>query len=115
MFLDEFMSGRGISPEVSFALRSGFIDSMAILQKISCLSSDYHKLQQLEEIRSKTEDSRSADIYGDTNVEGTATGARDLQKDRKVPRRPDQPPSREESTFMSISKLKERLINKAHK
>jgi hypothetical protein len=33
IFIDELIYGRGgaISPEMNFALRSGFIDSMAIL------------------------------------------------------------------------------------
>lgn len=66
VFMDEFLYGRqGMTPEVNFALRSGFTDSMAILQKISCLNPDFHKLEQQEEIRSKMEDKRSVDLYSD--------------------------------------------------
>lgn len=111
VFMDELLYGRVFGREedipVARALASGFTDSMAILQKISCLNPDFHKLEQQEEIRSKTEDKRSVDLYGD------------LAEQRNPPRNrgkvPERPSREEESTFVSLTKLKERMINKSLK
>jgi len=117
VFVDRslFEQGQSMTDEVGFALRSGFTDSLAIVQKIACLNHDYQKYELNEEIRLKLEESRSVDLTGDGKDfgAGKATkGSQDKSSGSSVPVKR----SRErESAFVSLAKLKERMINRSLK
>ena len=51
--------------EVKFALRSGFTDSLAIVQKMGCLNYDYQKYELNQEIKLKMDDGKSIDLMRD--------------------------------------------------
>jgi len=51
--------------EIKFALRSGFTDSLAIVQKMGCLNYDYQKYELNQEIKLKMEDGKSVDLMRD--------------------------------------------------
>ena len=49
----------------SFAIRSGFTDSLSIVRKMSILNYDYLKYEMREDLRLKLEESKAIDISKD--------------------------------------------------
>lgn len=52
-------------PDIEFAIRSGFTDSLAIVQKMSCLNYDYQRYELNQEVKMKLADSKSVDLMRD--------------------------------------------------
>jgi len=52
-------------PDIEFAIRSGFTDSLAIVQKMSCLNYDYQRYELNQEVKMKLTDSKSVDLMRD--------------------------------------------------
>ena len=67
VFIDKsvFENALEMRDEVKFALRSGFTDSLAIVQKMGCLNYDYQKYELNQEIKLKMEDGKSVDLMRD--------------------------------------------------
>jgi hypothetical protein len=49
----------------SFAIRSGFTDSLSIVRKMSILNYDYLKYEMREDLKLKLEESKAIDISKD--------------------------------------------------
>lgn len=49
----------------SFAIRSGFTDSLSIVRKMSILNYDYLKYEMREDLKLKLEESKATDISKD--------------------------------------------------
>ena len=105
--------------EVKFALHSGFTDSLAIVQKMGCLNYDYQKYELNQEIKLKMEDGKSVDLMRDfrdsepaankANLNERSTGSNGRKSALS------QKSKDEDSAFVSLAKLKERIINRSLK
>ena len=94
-----------------FAIKSGFTDSLAIVQKMTCLNYDYQRYELTQEVKMKLKDSKSVDLMRDFKDSGPGQAA-GASRDSSTPKRTSKD---EDSAFVSLAKLKERLLQRSMK
>ena len=119
VFIDKslFFNNLEMKDDVKFALKSGFSDSMAIVQKMTYLNYDYQKYELNEEIKLKMDDGKSVDLMRDfKDSENLAQKKPNIigGSSRDEGRRSKTQKSKDEDTvFMSLAKLKENILNRS--
>ena len=107
----------------SFAIRSGFTDSLAVLKKMTCLSYDYGRYELEKEVQTKLEDNRSIDISRDYQTllaESVHEPSKQSHGDEPIAAASNsaamfgvQPSKEKDKALMNLAKLKEAMINKS--
>ena len=99
--------------ETEYALLAGFQHSMAILQQMSCLNYDYSCFELAEEVKLKLKNSKGVDLMRDFR---DATNSQDIDESVANSKSVLNKRSKDEDTaFVSLAKLKERMMNKSLK
>lgn len=67
VFIDKsvFVRDLEMKDDVRFAMKSGYSDSMAIIQKMTYLNYDFQKFELNQEIKMKMDDGKSVDLMRD--------------------------------------------------
>lgn len=94
--------------DARFAIRSGFADSLAIVQKMSCLNYDYRRYELNQEIKAKLNDGKAVDLMRDFKQATLPQPA----SETSIPAKPNE---EEEAAFVTLSKLKQKLLQNSLK
>lgn len=108
---DDRIDRMEMKPATEFAIKSGFTDSLAIIQKMTCLNYDYQRYELTQEVKMKLEDSKSVDLMRDFKDSGPSQAA-EASRDSSTLKRANKD---EDSAFVSLAKLKERLLQRSMK
>jgi hypothetical protein len=103
--------------DTQFALLAGFQHSMAILQQMSCLNYDFSRFELAEEVKLKLANSKSVDLMREFRDAPANQDQEETPANKNADKNTlNKGRSKDEDTaFVSLAKLKERMINRSLK